>query len=225
MIRLFSRLMAPLRRGIFFGRVSSRIPSSDKFLITAHSENVKTGPIVVTTSPRRSCPHSCPLKRTAGSARAGACHAEHGYVGGYIWTMLGRTPAGGAFQNGNIHVHAFDDLLDAIHKLPAGSLWRHNQAGDLVSDDQRHIDRSKLLAIVKANKGRRGFTFTHFDPIEFPGNKKPVLDANRAGFTINLSGNASAHPDRLADLGIAPVTTLLPSNAMTTPRRRRDGAS
>jgi hypothetical protein len=35
------------------------------------------------------------------------------------------------------------------------------------------------------------------------------LPPSKAGFTINLSGDNSAHADRLAELGIAPVVTVL----------------
>ena len=224
MIALLQRLWAPLRRGFFLTKIPSRLAADDKFLITAKSHNPITGPIMVTTSPRKSCPHSCPLKRHTESTRAGACYAEHGYLGAYIWTKLDRTAAGSTFQNGNIRVYGFEELLAAIRKLPGGSLWRHNQAGDLPSDDQRHIDRAKLRAITRANTGRRGFTFTHFNPFDFPANQKAIREANTNGFTVNLSGNSPAHADRLADLGIAPVTTVLPATVMTntmTPKGRR----
>jgi hypothetical protein len=178
---------------------------------------------MVTTSPRSSCPHSCPLKRDTESTRAGACYAEHGFLGGFIWTKLDRTPAGSSFQNGNIKVYGWSELLAAIRAQEPDALWRHNQAGDLPSDDQRHINRGKLRDIVRANTGRNGFTYTHFNAIDFPSNCKPIRDANKRGFTINLSANSPAHADRLYDLGIAPVTTLLPQNVMsktTTPKGR-----
>jgi hypothetical protein len=184
----------------------------DKFLITRKSQNPITGPILVTTSPRRTCPLSCPLRKTADTAAAGACYAEHGMLGGFIWTALDRTPAGGTFQKGRIKVHSFDELLAEIRNLPAGSVWRHNQAGDLPTDDQITIDRAKLDHIVAANQGRRGFTFTHFDVIENVANRDAVADANARGFTINLSGNALDHADALAETACGPVTTLVPSD-------------
>jgi hypothetical protein len=50
-----------------------------------------------------------------------------------------------------------------------------------------------------------------------------IAKANRDGFTINLSGNNLDHADALADLGIAPVVTVLPSDgtSTTTPKGRK----
>jgi hypothetical protein len=69
-----------------------------------------------------------------------------------------------------------------------------------------------LRLIVEANKGRRGFTFTHYDVLTNLANRQAIADANKAGFTINLSGKNLEHADRLADLRIAPVTSILPAN-------------
>ena len=43
-------------------------------------------------------------------------------------------------------------------------------------------------------------------PIE---NRRLIAAAVEAGFTVNLSADNPAHADRLADLGIAPVVTVL----------------
>jgi hypothetical protein len=56
----------------------------------------------------------------------------------------------------------FADFLQAIRSLPAGQLWRHNQAGDLPHSGGR-ISRRFIRGIVAANRGRRGFTYTHHD--------------------------------------------------------------
>jgi hypothetical protein len=51
-----------------------------------------------------------------------------------------------------------------------------------------------------------------------------VAYANAAGFTVNLSANNLAHADDLADLGIAPVVTVLPADATdntVTPKGRK----
>ena len=52
------------------------------------------------------------------------------------------------------------------------------------------------------------------------------MEANRDGFTINLSGNDLQHADQLAALGIAPVTVILPIDAaknetLQTPQGRK----
>ena len=127
------------------------------------------------------------------------------------------------FQNGNIKVYGFDELLFAIRSLPTGSLWRHNVAGDLTSNNRTTVDPVALKLITEANTGRRGFTFTHFDVLTNLANREAIRSANANGFTINLSANSLAHADQLADLGIAPVTVLLPSHVeanTTTPKGR-----
>ena len=63
---------------------------------------------------------------------------------------------------------------------------------------------------MEANRGRRGFTFSHFDPIENPLNNYALAMANNNGFTINLSGNDVNHADRLADTNCGPVVSVLP---------------
>jgi hypothetical protein len=183
----------------------------DKFLITPVSENRWTGPILVTTSPRFTCPLSCTLRKSANGATAGLCYAEHGALGGFVWTQLDRSTVGSSILNG-ARIHGFDELLFVIRSLKPGSLWRHNVAGDLPSNDRITIDVAALRAIVEANQGRRGFTFTHYDVLTNSTNREAVKEANANGFTINLSGNSLAHADQLADLGIGPVTVILPAD-------------
>ena len=195
----------------------------EKYLITKKSQNRITGPIMVTTSPRKTCPIACPLRKTAEGASAGGCYAEHGFLGGFIWSNLDRLPVGGAFQKGQIKVHGFGALLNAIRALPDGAIWRHNQAGDLPSKDAQNIDADKLEQLVAANTDKRGFTYTHYDVVDNQSNADAVKSANDYGFTINLSANSIEHADKLYDLGIAPVTTIVPADAtdnMQTPKGR-----
>ena len=125
----------------------------DKYLITRRSENIHTGPIMVTTSPRVTCPFACPLRRSATTpTTAAACYAEHGALGGFVWTLLDRLPVGGSYQNGNIKVYGFDELLFVIRSLPPGSLWRHNVAGDLTSNNRSTIDHLALKLLTEANR-------------------------------------------------------------------------
>jgi hypothetical protein len=114
-----------------------------------------------------------------------------------------------------------EDLLDAIQRQAPNALWRMNQAGDLPGDGDR-IDGDALAQIVDANRGRRGFTYTH-KPMN-ADNAFHVAHANRHGFTINLSANNLADADRLADLRVAPVATVLPADATAntvTPKGRK----
>ena len=171
------------------------------YTFTRKSRNEKTGPIPVTTSSAVTCPSACPL-RDAG------CYAEHGNLG-MIWRALSRTKAGRKFKNGVAKVKAisWNELIANVTALPADTLWRHNQAGDLPGQSNL-IDCDAVAELVKANHGKRGFTYTHKPPVG--ANRDVIKWANAQGFTINLSANNLAHADRLADLDIGPVVTLLP---------------
>jgi hypothetical protein len=185
----------------------------ERFLITHKSGNRITGPIMITTSPRSSCPLACPLRKGGGGEEAGVCYAEHGHLGHYIWTGLDRTKAGTKIS-GRIPVYSFDDLLATVRGQAPDTLWRHNQAGDLPSDDQVTISRVRLRRLTEANRGRRGFTYTHFDVMKNKENRIAIAEANQDGFTINLSADTLAEADQLAGLNIAPVTVVVPAETM-----------
>jgi len=179
------------------------------FHLTLKSGNEKTGPIPVTTSSSSTCPAACPLK-------AGGCYANGGKLAIH-WNKVTRGERGGFLSS----------LVRQIQSFPVGQVWRHNQAGDLPGrgDD---IDSKALLRLVRANAGRRGFTYTH-KPCEGHGsmethNRAAVRHANHNGFTVNLSGNSLAHADRLADLQAGPVVAVVPEDApatLTTPAGRK----
>jgi hypothetical protein len=118
-------------------------------------------------------------------------------------------------------------LAKQIRAFPRGQVWRHNQAGDLpgIGDN---IDSSGLKKIVDANKGRRGFTYTHKpcdgDSNQTTGNRAAVRFANREGFTVNLSANNLSHADKLVDLQAGPVVAIVPQetgNTFFTPQGRK----
>jgi hypothetical protein len=111
-----------------------------------------------------------------------------------------------------------DDFVAKIAALPAGQLWRHNQAGDLPGVNET-IDEAALIAITEANHGKRGFTYTH-KPLN-DSNLRAIVNANAAGFTVNLSANNLTHADQLAETGL-PVVVVLPQDVqgnvkITTP--------
>ena len=163
--------------------------------LTLKSRNKKTGNIPVSTSGKQTCPDSCPLKAS------GACYAMTGPLG-LFWHKVSTGDAGASY----------DHFCKQVAALPDDQLWRHNQSGDLqpTASDRETIDAPKLLALVEANRGRRGFTFSHFDPIENPLNNYALAMANNNGFTINLSGNDLNHADRLAETNCGPVVSVLP---------------
>jgi hypothetical protein len=106
-------------------------------------------------------------------------------------------------------------LANQIKGFPKGQLWRHNQAGDLPGFGDS-IDAVGLNSIVEANKGRRGFTYTHKPCEGNESNRESVRKANAEGFTINLSANSLSHADRLIDLNAGPVVSIVPQNTSST---------
>lgn len=161
--------------------------------LTLKSGNAKTGPIPVSTSTKAYCPDACSLKDNG-------CYADSGPLRMH-WDKV----------SGGERGMSWDAFCDAIHKLPLGTLWRHNQAGDLPGDGKR-IDSNALCSLLQANTGRRGFTYTHYS-MDIPGNRLAVQYANEQGFTINLSAESLQEADELKALGIAPVVTILPEDA------------
>lgn len=164
--------------------------------LTLASRNVKTGPIPVSTSSALSCPDACPFN----TSNIGGCYATSGPLAIH-WQAVTKGNRG----------DAWDTFLGKIAALPKGQLWRHNQAGDLAGNGDT-LDTVALGQLVIANRGKRGFTYTH-KPLDTPHERLAIAHANANGFTVNLSGNNLAHADALADMGIAPVTVVLPSDA------------
>lgn len=159
--------------------------------LTLVSRNAKTGPIPVSTTTKATCPNDCPFKEAG-------CYAK----GGPLAIFWGKVTSG---EFGT----SWQEFTKKVAKLPKGILWRHNQAGDLPGNGDS-IDVDALASLVKANKGKRGFTYTHYDVVDNASNAIAVYVANNAGFTVNLSANTLSHADKLASLNIAPVVVVLP---------------
>ena len=90
-----------------------------------------------------------------------------------------------------------------------GTLWRHNQAGDLAGSGD-WVDGRKLKQLTAANKGKKGFTYTHKHKIK--QNHAKIKEANDNGFTVNLSADSLDHADELKALGIGPVVVIVPAD-------------
>ena len=173
--------------------------------LTLVSRNAKTGPIPVSTTSAESCPTACPFNNANG------CYAASGPLALH-WRKVTNGLAG----------DSYGAFLDKVSRLMKGQLWRHNQAGDLIGAGDT-LDIQALALLVKANKGKRGFTYTH-KPLASQIERDAIRDANKGGFTVNLSGNNLDHADSLVDLGIAPVVVVLPHDATfntVTPKGRK----
>ena len=148
------------------------------FHLTRVSSNRKTGPIPVSTSSAKTCPPTCPLA-------ANGCYANGGPMALH-WREV---------TNGNRGV-VWADFLEAIRNLPKGQLWRHNAAGDLWKPGTV-IGSAALTQLVEANRGRRGFTYSHHP--RTPSTVRAFKSATAHGFTVN----ASCHSETEADAAVA----------------------
>jgi uncharacterized protein (UPF0264 family) len=154
----------------------------------------------------------------------GSCPAECAFLGngcfaaqgpmGWLWSGMTKAGPNSEFKNGRGKVKTIDwaKLCKEIAQIQPGNLWRHNQAGDLPKKPGTiKIDRAKVQALTRANKGKRGFTYTHHNVLNDLDNREAVREAVADGFIINLSANNPAHADALYKLGIAPVVMVLPA--------------
>lgn len=163
--------------------------------LVRRSSNEKTGPIPTTTSARSTCPPACPL-----SGKGGGCYAEAGHYTRLNWDKVDSGERG----------DPWDVFLSKVAKLPEGQLWRHNVAGDLQGQDDL-IDHKAARELEAANKGKRGFTYTHY-PWDKGDNLGAIQGLNWGGFTVNVSCNSPREAIELQarDFGV-PVVTLVPN--------------
>src|ERR1700731_1651487 len=120
----------------------------------------------------------------------------------FHWDRVSRGSTGGSWS----------EFCAKVAALRPGRLWRYAQAGDLPGYGPQ-IDGGLLQELVAANIGKKAIAFSHKpvlgdDPVALE-NRRLIAAAIEAGFTVNLSADTPAHADRLAELGIAPVVTVL----------------
>jgi len=171
--------------------------------LTLKSRNEKVGPIPVSTTEAKSCPSDCPFKKSG-------CYADGGPLA-LFWGKVSRHEAG----------VSWGEFCSSVAGLPEGQLWRHNQAGDLPSEEG-FIDFEAMTELVCSNRGRKGFTYTHHN-MNKGMNAQIVQWSNEQGFTVNLSGNNLKHADTLAALNIGPVVAVVDADhpeKSTTPEGR-----
>ena len=166
------------------------------FTLTMISGNSKTGPIPVSTSGKETCPANCPLKNNG-------CYASQGPLNIH-WNKVTTGERG----------YDWATFLKQVRKIPRHSLFRINQAGDLVGSNDV-IDNEALKELTNASKHCRPFTYTHY-PLTIP-NINSLKMANENGLTINVSTNSISEVDNAMSTGL-PVVTVLPSDHDTTIR-------
>jgi len=160
------------------------------YQLVKKSSNAKTGPIPTTNSSRGTCPPACPL------SGAGGCYAEAGYHTRLNWDALDAGKRGSDWES-------FTQQLAA---LPAGQLWRHNVSGDLPPIAPDEISAPAVADLVTANRGKRGFTYTHYPMTR--RNAATVRKANAGGFTINCSANTPGEAVKLYRRGFPTVSLV-----------------
>lgn len=162
----------------------------------ANSDNNKTGPIAQVYTEQATCWRGCPFYSI--------CYAFTSWRVVRLWRRLTAGLWGGSFKA----------TCKRIAALPFAAVWRWGIAGDLPGKGAR-IARVPLRAITRANKRKRGFAYSHKPVLDgqphAKANREAIAEANAGGFTVNLSGEGLTRADALADLGIAPVVTAVPS--------------
>lgn len=167
---------------------SSGIPPM-QVALTKVSSNAKTGPIPTTTSERSSCWNGCPFYDKGCYAKSGP-QALH-------WRKVSEGERG----------MSWDAFCKAIRDIQRGQIWRHNVSGDLPHNGLGDIEEDKVTQLVNANKGRRGYTYTHHPLNE--GNIKVIRECNDNGFTVNASTESVEVADKvMTEHGIPAVAVI-----------------
>ena len=170
--------------------------STLKFHLSINSSNRKTGGIPVSSSPRETCPPSCPFLNNG-------CYGD-AYPLRFHWDKVSAGERG-------VGAAEFFRLIAAL--LP-GQFWRHNQVGDLPANSGR-ISRRFLKGLVAANKGKRGYTYSHHD-LSLGENLSLLRMANRQGFTVNASTETETAADAAIASGLPAVLTVASTEQRTT---------
>ena len=177
------------------------MPREHSYQLVRVSANQKLGGLPATVTSDDTCPDRCSFKGNGCYAASGPSFMN--------WRAVSSRQRG----------TDLDTFCAGIRKLPKHQLYRINQAGDLPGDGVK-IDQVALHKLVSANRGKHGFTYTHYSPYD-PDNARAIEYANAQGLTINLSGETLAEVDDLIALGIGPVVVTLPADqikSVTTPR-------
>ena len=162
-----------------------------KFHFVPKSGNKKTGFMPVTYNSRLSCPNSCIFKNNG-------CYANY-YHTRINWDKVTSGERGGTFK----------ELLNNIKALKPGTIWRACVAGDIPSNNKGEISRTYIKGITEANKGLKGYTYTH-NRLDIGENIRLLKTANKKGFTVNISTETEAAADN-AVLNSLPAVIVVKS--------------
>ena len=155
---------------------------------TAVSSNTKTGQIPTSTTERASCPITCAFYDKGCYAKSGP-QAIH-------WRKVSNAERGVSWA----------EFTKLIRKIAKSQLWRHNVAGDLPHNDG-NIDYLQLRQLIDANRGKKGYTYTHH--ILNDHNVIAVQNSNALGFTVNASCESVDEADRvMTEYGIPAVAVV-----------------
>lgn len=159
--------------------------------LTMVSRNIKTGPIPVSTSERASCPTTCPFYDKG-------CYAKYGKQSLH-WSLVSKGERGVSWS----------EFVSQVTKIARGQLWRHNASGDLPHENGM-IDETKVNQLVNANRGRKGFTYTHHVLNEH--NLNVIRESNSKGFTVNVSTESVEVADKIMTDHKIPAVAVINSN-------------
>jgi len=152
------------------------------------SSNAQLGPIPASTTEPKSCPSTCPLKEV--------CYAKFHFQGAN-WRKVSETGL------------LWSEFLSKVRKIARGQIWRHNVSGDLPADAEGNINLEDLRALLVANRGRKGYTYTHH--LLNDHNLAIIKEANSNGFTISASCESVDVADSVMTKHGIPAVAVVPS--------------
>jgi hypothetical protein len=152
------------------------------------SSNTQLGPIPASTTEKASCPSTCPLKEV--------CYANFHFQGA-AWKKVA--------EKGML----WSEFISKVRRIAPGAIWRHNVSGDLPKDGEGNIDQQKVRQLVVANRGRKGYTYTHH--LLTDDNLNIIKEANNNGFTISASCESVDVADSVMTKHGIPAVAVVPS--------------
>lgn len=186
------------------------------------SGNTKTGVMPVSMTDRSTCPNACSFKgKDPVTGKSNGCYADGGRTR-MAWNTVEANGVGWT---------AFCQQVATLIK--PDTVWRHDGAGDLQPCSQDKLCADSCDELTQANRGKRGFTYTHYptNSIALERARKVTLEQggsvehmtndllrhNRAvvasavlqGFTVNVSHDTLEELDSgVAD--VLPSVVVLP---------------